>query len=61
MVWDQIKNSFSQGAKLVKEKSSEAIDYLKSDDFKEKVANGVQKTKEGVCLVTQKVKENKTV
>lgn len=61
MDWEKVKSTISSGAQLIKEKSGEAVDYLKSEEFKEKVTTGVQKTKEGASMFAQKIKESETV
>lgn len=61
MDWDKVKNTIASGAQLIKQKSEDAVVYLKSDEFKEKVSTGVQKTKEGASTLAQKIKDSETV
>lgn len=58
MNWDSIKNTLSKGAELVKQKSLDTVEYLKSEEFKESVSEKYQKTKEGVGNLVGKVKES---
>lgn len=41
MNWDGIKGKLIQGAEFVKQKSLDTFEYLKSDDFKDKVSTAV--------------------
>ena len=60
MNWNGIKSKLQQGAELVKQKSVDTVEYLKSDEFKGKVSSAVQKTKEGVGCVVEGVRQNET-
>lgn len=57
---DSIKSGLFKAGNLIKQKSLETVEYLKSEDFKETVQSGIQKTKETAECVAQKVKENET-
>ena len=60
MNWQGAKDTLKKGAELVQQKSSDAIDYLRSEEFSDKVSNVVHKTKEGVSSVVEGVKNNET-
>lgn len=40
MNWDSIKSGVCKAGELVKQKSLDTVDYLKSDEFKDKVKTG---------------------
>ncbi len=61
MDWDNIKSGLSKGFNEVKKRGSQVVNYVKSDEFQEKVKTGYETTKNGVVTVVNKVASNEKV
>ena len=61
MDWELIKSGLKKGLDQVQRKSVQAYEYVKSDDFQEKVKSGYDNVKQGVGTVVDKIKGNEQV
>ena len=61
MDWDLVKSGLKTGYNQVAKRSSQVYEYVKSDEFKDKVKTGYETVKTGVVTVVDKVKGNEQV
>lgn len=58
MDWDLVKSGIKSGYNSVAKRGSQVFEYVKSDEFKDKVKSGLETVKTGVVTVVDKIKGN---